>query len=65
MSLIFKISGALVFLCTFATICPKIFLFIVDYHFLIVLKIETAENAPRISTEIREYLKLRAFSNRT
>jgi hypothetical protein len=65
MSLIFKISGAMVFLCTGATICPKIFLFIVDYRFLIVLKIEKAENAPRISTEIRENIKVRAFSKRT
>jgi hypothetical protein len=64
MSLIFKISGALVFLCTGATLCPKIFLFIVDYRFLIVLKIENSENALRISTEIRENLKVRAFSNR-
>jgi hypothetical protein len=36
MSLIFKISGALEFLCTGATKCPKNFLFIVDYRFLIV-----------------------------
>jgi hypothetical protein len=64
MSLIFKISGVLVFLCTGATICPKIFLFIVDYCFLIVLKIENAENAPRKSTEIRENLTVRAFSKR-
>jgi hypothetical protein len=67
MSLIFKISGAMVFLCTGATICPKIFLFIVDYRFLIVLKsenAENAENAPRKSTEIRENLKVQAFSNR-
>ncbi len=34
MSLIFKINGALVFLCTGATICPKNFLFIVDNPFL-------------------------------
>jgi hypothetical protein len=33
-----RISGALVFLCTCATICPKNFRFIVDYRFLIVLE---------------------------
>jgi hypothetical protein len=44
-----RTSGALVFLCTGSTTCPKIFRFIVDYRFLIVLKMfENAENAPKL-----------------
>jgi hypothetical protein len=44
MSLIFKISGALVFLCPFATKCPQFYHFIVFIYFFIALIMIFREN---------------------
>jgi len=57
----FIISGALVFLCTGMTTCPKFFLSSLFYVFGLfsdVLIIIIAEYVPRLLTEIRKNMKL-------
>ncbi len=64
-----KIIGAFVlpFLCSGATICPKVLRFIVVYRLLIVFemfrKLSLQIFAPRLWKEIRENMKAQAFLN--